>query len=45
MIYTITFDPALDYVIQVDHFKAGQIIGTKQKMCIMEERESMFHVY
>ena len=25
MIYTITFNPALDYVIQVNHFKAGQI--------------------
>ena len=25
MIYTVTFNPALDYVIQVNHFKAGQI--------------------
>ena len=29
MIYTITFNPALDYVIQVDHFKAGQINRNK----------------
>lgn len=25
MIYTVTLNPALDYVIQVDHFKTGQI--------------------
>lgn len=25
MIYTVTLNPALDYVIQVDHFKAGKI--------------------
>ena len=25
MIYTITFNPSLDYVIQVDHFKSGTI--------------------
>ncbi len=29
MIYTITFNPALDYVIQVDYFKAGQINRNK----------------
>ena len=25
MIYTVTFNPALDYVIAVDHFAPGQI--------------------
>lgn len=25
MIYTLTFNPALDYVIQVDHFKPGKV--------------------
>ena len=29
MIYTITFNPSLDYVIQVDHFKPGIINKTK----------------
>ena len=29
MIYTVTLNPALDYVIQVDHFKAGQINRNK----------------
>lgn len=28
MIYTITFNPSLDYVIQVDHFKSGTINKT-----------------
>lgn len=31
MIYTVTLNPALDYVIQVDHFKAGQINRTKEE--------------
>ena len=34
MIYTVTFNPALDYVIAVDHFVPGQINRTKK---IMEE--------
>ena len=29
MIYTVTLNPALDYVIQTDHFKAGQINRNK----------------
>ena len=29
MIYTITFNPSLDYVIQVNHFKPGIINKTK----------------
>lgn len=29
MIYTITFNPSLDYVIQVDHFKPEIINKTK----------------
>ena len=31
MIYTVTLNPALDYVIQVDHFKAGQINRNKKE--------------
>jgi 1-phosphofructokinase len=31
MIYTVTLNPALDYVIQVDHFKAGVINRTKKE--------------
>ena len=28
MIYTVTFNPALDYVISVDHFTPGKINRT-----------------
>lgn len=31
MIYTVTLNPALDYVIQVDHFQAGHINRTKEE--------------
>lgn len=31
MIYTVTLNPALDYVIQVDSFKAGQINRNKKE--------------
>ncbi|MDO4467807.1 MAG: 1-phosphofructokinase [Bacillota bacterium] len=31
MIYTVTLNPALDYVIQVDNFKAGQINRNKKE--------------
>ena len=31
MIYTVTLNPALDYVIQVDHFKTGQINRNKSE--------------
>ena len=31
MIYTVTLNPALDYVIQVDHFKPGQINRNKSE--------------
>lgn len=28
MIYTVTFNPSLDYIVSVDHFKAGQVNRT-----------------
>ena len=28
MIYTVTFNPALDYVISVDHFTPGKVNRT-----------------
>ena len=31
MIYTVTLNPALDYVIQVDDFKAGKINRNKKE--------------
>lgn len=31
MIYTVTFNPALDYVVQVDHFTLGSVNRTEQE--------------
>jgi len=32
MIYTVTFNPSLDYYVVVDHFKAGAINRTKEEV-------------
>lgn len=32
MIYTVTLNPALDYIISVDHFQTGQINRTKTEL-------------
>lgn len=29
MIYTVTFNPSLDYVVQIDDFRIGEINRTK----------------
>lgn len=34
MIYTVTFNPALDYVIAVDHFVPGKINRTKEETIV-----------
>ena len=31
MIYTITFNPALDYIVRLDHLKTGTINRTTQE--------------
>ena len=32
MIYTVTFNPSLDYIVSVDHFKAGQVNRTTDEI-------------
>ncbi|MCR5397372.1 MAG: 1-phosphofructokinase [Lachnospiraceae bacterium] len=32
MIYTVTFNPSLDYIVSVDHFKVGQVNRTKEEL-------------
>ena len=32
MIYTVTFNPSLDYIVTVDHFKAGEINRTADEL-------------
>ena len=31
MIYTVTFNPSLDYVVDVKNFKTGQVNRTEQE--------------
>ena len=40
MIYTVTFNPALDYVVKVEHFALGSVNRTKTSFT--EARASMF---
>ena len=44
MIYTITFNPSLDYVIQVDHFKPGIINKTKLEEILPGGKALMFQL-
>ena len=30
MIYTVTFNPALDYVVRMEQFQLGQVNGPRQ---------------
>ena len=39
MIYTVTFNPALDYVISVDHFTPGKINRTVSENMICGKRD------
>ena len=39
MIYTVTFNPAIDYVIKVDNLTLGENIFS------VEEKESMYLMY
>ena len=32
MIYTVTFNPSLDYIVSVDHFKVGEVNRTKEEL-------------
>ena len=43
MIYTITFNPALDYITQVENFKIGEINRTKQYYQVA--KDLMFPLY
>ena len=32
MIYTLTFNPSLDYIVSVDHFKMGMVNRTSKEL-------------
>lgn len=42
MIYTVTLNPAIDYVIKVDNFETGIVNRTKQETCFLVVKELMF---
>lgn len=42
MIYTMTMNPALDYVVDLPSFKLGKLIELKMNIFFMVVRESMF---
>ena len=46
MIYTVTFNPALDYIVSVPDFQMGQDQpGLWQNRFFREERESTFPLF
>ena len=45
MIYTVTFNPALDYVISVDHFTPGKVNRTSIRNMICGEKESTYPLF
>lgn len=45
MIYTVTFNPALDYVVFLDQLKLGDINRATRESIFMEEKESTFLLY
>lgn len=42
MIYTVTFNPSLDYIVSVDNFTCGIVNRTTDEIIFREEKESTF---
>ena len=42
MIYTVTFNPSLDYIVSVDNFTCGIVIVQRMRLFFREEKESTF---
>lgn len=42
MIYTVTFNPSLDYIVSVDNFTCGIVNRTTDETIFREEKESTF---
>lgn len=42
MIYTVTFNPSLDYIVDVTDFKTGVVNRTTGEKILQVARESMF---
>ena len=42
MIYTVTFNPSLDYVVQADQLIPGEINRTTSEHIYLEEKETTY---
>ena len=45
MIYTVTFNPSIDYIIFTDGFEISGLNRAKQRINLQEVRESMYQEY
>ena len=45
MIYTVTFNPSLDYIVSVNDFKLGLTNRTSSELILREARESMYQQF
>ena len=42
MIYTVTFNPSIDYIVSVDDLKLGLVNRTSEEFMFQVERELMY---
>lgn len=45
MVYTVTFNPALDYIIKIENFEIGKINRNNQKLYYQEVKGLMFQLF
>jgi 1-phosphofructokinase len=45
MIYTVTLNPSLDYIVEVDQVTLGELNRTKNETKFPGGKELMFHKY
>lgn len=45
MIYTVTFNPSLDYIVSVENFQLGITNRTSSELCFREERVLMYRPF
>ena len=45
MIYTVTFNPAIDYVIKVDNLTLDRLTGQQENTFSVEEKVLMYLIY
>lgn len=43
MIYTVTFNPSLDYIVSVDNFTCGIVNRTTDEIIFPRKRNQRFH--